>query len=95
VDLAFDLDRINRAADVVRGVNLQHLRRAELEIDLCDRDLSCERVRRVRRALAILVGRRRRRIEEAFAGDFLLDTDSMRDAVRCGKRSSVLRARRA
>ena len=68
VDLALDLLRIDRLADVVRGGDLQHLHGAEVEIDLHQRDLGREAVAGVRHALPVRIERRGRRIEAAVAG---------------------------
>ena len=62
----FDLDRVDRAADVVGGDDLQDLRGAELEVDLDPRDLGGEAIGRVGAALPVPAERRARRIEMAL-----------------------------
>ncbi len=69
VDLAFDLRRVDRAADVVRRMDVQQLHGAELEIDLDLGDLRREAVGRVRHALAVGIERHGRRVEVAAAGE--------------------------
>ena len=63
LDLAFDQRRIDRAADVVRAGQPQHLHAAELDVDLDLGDMRARAEHRVGLALAVLVERRRRRIE--------------------------------
>jgi hypothetical protein len=69
VDLAFDLRRVDRATDVVRGMDVQQPHGAELEIDFDLGDLRGEAVGRVRHALAIGIERHGRRVEMAAAGE--------------------------
>ena len=95
MDLAFDLGRIDGAADVVRGVDVQQRHRAELDVDLDLGDLRRERVGRVRHALAVGVERHRRRIEMAGADEQV----GMRHGAcvfaasrRCGQGAQVERA---
>ena len=66
LDLALDLGRVDRAADVVGGDDPQDLDGAELEIDLDVGDLGGEAVGRVGAALAVAAERRARRVEVAL-----------------------------
>ena len=62
LDLAFDQRRVDRAADIVRGDDLQHLDRAEFDVDLDLGQVGAEAVDGVGLALAVGIERRRRRV---------------------------------
>ena len=100
VDLAFDLGRVDRPADVVRGVDVQQRHRAELEVDLDLGDLRREAVGRVRHALAVGVERHGRRIEVAAADEQVacasrLQSPRRADAASARRSSAALARRRA
>ena len=63
LDLAFDQRRIDRPADVVRADEAEHFHAPELNVDLDLRHMRAGAEHRIRFALAVLVERRRRRIE--------------------------------
>ena len=65
VDLPFDEHRIDRPADVVRRDDPPDDDRAELEVDVHDRDLRPEAVGLVRDPLPVLVQWRRVRVVRA------------------------------
>ena len=62
LDLAFDQQRVDRLADIVRGGDLDQLHRAELQVDLEFGDLRAIAIDGVGLALALGVERQRRRI---------------------------------
>ena len=66
LDLALDEGRVDGAADIVRGDDLQDPRRAEIAIDLELGEMRAEAVDRIRLALAVRIEGRRRRIEGLF-----------------------------
>src|SRR5258708_38344854 len=83
MDLALDLNRVDGAADIVRGGDAFHLHRAEPRIDLDLRHLRGKGIACIGCALPVLIERRRRRVEVTAAGEHVAAL------IRCRQRAEI------
>ena len=70
-DLALDQHGIDGAPDIMRGGDLQNFDLAQFDVDLDLGQMRAEAIDRIRIALAVLVERRRRRIEGLLRRDHI------------------------